>query len=311
MAHPPEDPSGIMVYPKMPVPQSRSSEPKVKGFPNKAGGGGPSNKRLAAILGAAFVVGGGVGFLVRPTHGDAKKQLDDQTKQLATAQAHAKELEDAQAKLTTDKAAEDKQLEELQGKAADVDKKAAELEAEEKKVQGTIDKSQGSVSTEGDEIHLQLVDKVLFPTGEDKLTDKGKQVLDKVAVALKDMPDKQIWVQGHTDDQPIYVAKKKEPAAKDPKAKGAKGAKAAAAAADAKEEKLPEELRYMTNWELSAGRALEVVHYLQDVAKIDPTRLAALAFGQYRPVSKSNKAANRRIEIVLYPKRAILKKELK
>jgi chemotaxis protein MotB len=296
----------------MPVPQNRSSEPKVKGFPNKgSGGGGPSNKRLAAIVGGALVLGGGVGFLVRPTHGDAAKSLDDTKKQLVAAQAKTKELEDAQAKLTADKATEDKQLEELQGKAADVDKKAAELEAEEKKVSGTIDKSQGSVSTEGDEIHLQLVDKVLFPTGEDKLTDKGKQVLDKVAVALKDMPDKQIWVQGHTDDQPIYVAKKKEPAAKDPKAKGAKGAKAAAAAADAKEEKLPEELRYMTNWELSAGRALEVVHYLQDVAKIDPTRLAALAFGQYRPVSKSNKAANRRIEIVLYPKRAILKKELK
>ena len=38
-----------------------------------------------------------------------------------------------------------------------------------------------SVSTEGDEIHLKLVDKVLFAIGDDQLTDKGKPVLDKVA----------------------------------------------------------------------------------------------------------------------------------
>ena len=76
------------------------------------------------------------------------------------------------------------------------------------------------MSQEGDEIHLKLVDKVLFATGDDQLTDKGKAVLDKVAVALKDLPDKQVWVQGHTDDQPIYIppAPKTPPAKKDPKA---------------------------------------------------------------------------------------------
>ena len=51
------------------------------------------------------------------------------------------------------------------------------------------------------------------------------------------------------------------------------------------------------------------MHYLQDMAKLDPTRLAALAFGQYRPVSRSNKASNRRIEIVLYPYRAVIEKK--
>jgi flagellar motor protein MotB len=44
------------------------------------------------------------------------------------------------------------------------------------------------------------------------------------------------------------------------------------------------------------------VHYLQDKHKIEASRLSALAFSQYRPVSKSNRAANRRIEIVLSPK---------
>jgi len=66
-------------------------------------------------------------------------------------------------------------------------------------------------------------------------------------------------------------------------------------------------LPFVTNWELSAARSLTVVHYLQDDAKIDPTRLAAVAFSQYRPVSRS-RAKNRRIEIVLYPRAKIAPK---
>ncbi len=295
-----------MVYPKLQVPKDRKSDPSrplVKGFSGGGGGGSDTTTWIAGVAGAA-VVGGLVGFLVAPSKAGqaeaAKADADGAKKALAVEKDRADGLDKALAALKKDKADADKKVSELSDKAADVEKRAAKLAEEEKKVQGAIDKSSGSVSTEGDEIHLQLVDKVLFPTGEDKLTDKGKQVLDKVAVALKALPDKQIWVQGHTDDQPIYLRPKKEP----PK-KGAKGAKVEKEA----DEKVPEELRYFTNWELSAGRALEVVHYLQDVAKIDPTRLAALAFGQYRPVSHTNKAANRRIEIVLYPKRAILKKD--
>ena len=59
--------------------------------------------------------------------------------------------------------------------------------------------------------------------------------------------------------------------------------------------------RYASNWELSTARALTVVHYLQDQGRVDPRRLAAAGFSQYRPVAKKNKARNRRIEIVLFP----------
>jgi chemotaxis protein MotB len=120
-------------------------------------------------------------------------------------------------------------------------------------------------------------------------------------------------VQGHTDNQPIYPRKPKppehEPVSKekvakakkpDPKAKVDPRAKVDPKAA-AKPDGNDAVLAYVTNWELSAARALTVVHYLQDDAKIDPTRLAAVAFGQYRPVSRA-KAKNRRIEIVLYPR---------
>jgi chemotaxis protein MotB len=301
---PTEDPSGILVYPKV----DRGSDPRnsrgdstppphVKGFAPK---GTKQRGPLIAALAGALAVGAGVGYVAKPSKAaelaaaedDAKKatdaakqQLDDATKQLAAVKA--------------DKQKDDDQLAALSSKAGDIDKKAAELDAAQKKMQGAIDKESGTVDTEGDEIHLKLVDKVLFATGDDQLTDKGKAVLDKVAVALKDLPDKQVWVQGHTDDQPIFL-KKSEPA---------KPAKPDPKAPKPKTPPPPPRKEYITNWELSAARALQVVHYLQDTAKIDPSRLAALAFGQYRPVSKSNKALNRRIEIVLYPKHEILVKD--
>jgi chemotaxis protein MotB len=295
-----EDPSGILVYPKVErknAPRGDSTPPpNVKGFQNKS-----SKKRgplIAGLVGAA-VLGAGVGYVAKPSKAGelaaAQSAADDAQKARDAAKQRADAVEKDLAAAKQDKANADAQL----AKAGDVDKKAADLEAAQKKLQGAIDKESGTVDTEGDEIHLKLVDKVLFATGDDQLTDKGKAVLDKVAVALKDLPDKQVWVQGHTDDQPIYLKKPDPKAAAKPPAKNAKPAPPAP----------PPRKEYVTNWELSAARALNVVHYLQDSAKIDPTRLAALAFGQYRPVSRSNKAQNRRIEIVLYPKREILVKD--
>jgi chemotaxis protein MotB len=290
MSHGTDDPTGIVVYPKLDVPKGRRSEPRIAGPARERGRGkGPWFAALAlALFGGAIL-----GFMFAPPshEADAAKA---KTATLAAERATGVEKDRAdglQKALDGSKKAKadaEAKVAALSTRAADVAKKADELAAQEQKLQATIDKSQGSVDTEGDEIHLRLVDKVLFAVGDDQLTDKGKAVLDKVAVALADLPDKQVWVQGHTDDQPIVVS----PAKRDPKKPKSKVL-------------VPAPVRFITNWELSAARALQVVHYLQDVAKIDPARLAALAFGQYRPVSRSNRAANRRIEIVLYPKRAV------
>lgn len=153
--------------------------------------------------------------------------------------------------------------------------KAAEADALKQKFATVLDGG-GTVESDGDEIRLQLVDKVLFRLGSAQLTPRGEKVLDRVGKALAEMPDKQIWVQGHTDDQPITGRGDKEPT-------------------------------WESNWELSAARALTVVHFLEDVTQVDPKRLAAVAFGEHRPVSRKNKAKNRRIEIVLYPRSKLIR----
>lgn len=217
------------------------------------------------------------------------------------------ELADTKAALDKEKQAAD----ELRAADAALKAKADENKLLQDKLAEAVGKS-GEVTTADGAVKLELVDQILFPTGEADLTESGREVLAKVGKALREIEDKQIWVQGHTDDQPIFNRKPKpEPAKPEPKnkkgartapkAKGAKGAK------DAKDEAPDAVLAYVTNWELSAARALTVVHYLQDEAKLDPTRLAAVAFSQYRPVSK-NRAKNRRIEIVLYPRAAIAPK---
>lgn len=275
--------SGVTVYPKLGVPK-RDSAPRMDPSPRPGGGG-----RLAAVLVVGALVGGALGFVARPSLAPDGR--------IAQLQATATEARDAALELenrlkiaTAAKAAVDEELElakktqrELAVSAARAKMAAADNANVQSKLTSAIDKGTGTVSTEGDEIRLQLVDKVLFEIGEAELTTRGKAVLAKVATALADLPDKQIWVQGHTDDHPIGTPPRRRGRARPP--------------------------RFASNWELSAARALTVVHYLQDVAKLDPTRLAALAFGQYRPVSRSNKAANRRIEIVLYPHRATIERQ--
>ena len=120
-----------------------------------------------------------------------------------------------------------------------------------------------------------LQGEVLFGSGSAEVTDNGRrfvaELVPPLVALLEAEPDQMVLVGGHTDDRPI---------------------------------KTP---RFSSNWELSSARALTVVHYLQDEAKIDPRRLAAVAFGEHRPASKA-KAKNRRIEIVLYPKHLVARR---
>jgi chemotaxis protein MotB len=182
-----------------------------------------------------------------------------------------------EAELTSTKdalAKEKEAADSLRTKDAELEAKAAEAKALEDKLAEAVGKY-GEVTTADGAVKLELVDQILFPLGEADLTPQGKEVLAKVGAALKET-DKQIWVQGHTDNQPIRF-------------------------------KDGVDTRFDSNWELSAARALTVVHYLEDNVGVDPKRLAAVAFGEHRPAAKA-KAKNRRIEIVLYPRHEIAKK---
>ena len=110
---------------------------------------------------------------------------------------------------------------------------------------------------------------VLFAPGSSDLSPSGKAVLQRVAASLKNQPRSRIIVSGFTDNSPIQGKLK---------------------------------AKYATNWELSAARALAVVHYFASQG-IDESRLEARAYGAQRPIASNNtpegRARNRRIEIII------------
>ncbi|OGR45850.1 MAG: hypothetical protein A2X34_02775 [Elusimicrobia bacterium GWC2_51_8] len=117
---------------------------------------------------------------------------------------------------------------------------------------------------------VNMVDKILFDSGMAEVRGEGRKVLGSIGKVLKDITNKDIRIEGHTDNIPIKGELKS---------------------------------KYPTNWELSTARATAVARYLQDEAKVTPERLVAAGYGEYRPVALNdtaeNRALNRRIEIVL------------
>jgi chemotaxis protein MotB len=157
-------------------------------------------------------------------------------------------------------------------KAEQLEKATQTYQDLQKKLEKEIQEGQVQIKEMKDRLTVTMVDQILFPSGSAEVGKKGKAVLDKVVTILKDVKDKRIEVDGHTDNVPIVSSLKK---------------------------------RFPTNWELSTARATEVVRYLQETGGIDPRLLSATGFAAYMPVAPNDteegKHKNRRIEIVLLP----------
>ncbi len=161
----------------------------------------------------------------------------------------------------------------LEQKQEEIDRLTATYHALEDKMQAEIKRGDVRLTQEGDRIPVDLVDKVLFDSGKAELSPKGEEVLTRLGAVLAGMSDRQIQVSGHTDDSPISKAELKE--------------------------------KFPTNWELSVARAVNVVRFLAEKAKVPPSRLVAAGYGQYHPIASNatprGRALNRRIEVLLLP----------
>lgn len=192
---------------------------------------------------------------------------------------------------------QDRQLKELQGRIGDLEtirdqlqrtstelqQQVAQKESELAALRSTQDElvsglkqeiadKQVQVERIQDRLRVEMVDEILFDSGETVIKPAGVEVLRRVGAILAKVENRRIEVQGHTDNVPITSALAK---------------------------------RFPTNWELSAARATNVARLLQDQAKIDPKLLSAVAFSEYAPRTPNDTAEgrrkNRRIEILLSP----------
>jgi chemotaxis protein MotB len=297
--------SGVLVYPRMPVPKPGEGESKAKSKaklkrpPLKEP---PVNKLLLGVVIGALVGGIAIGAVLRPIVlpdgriGEAEQAAAAAGSAAAAAKARADGLEQEVDAANAKKREVEKRLEvasraeaKLADSAAEEAKRGKELAATQKKLAGAL-RGVAAVAVAGADLRITINSGALFAK-DDVLSVRGKQIVDRVGTSLKEMLDKQIAVSGHTDDTPLPLPKP-PPRAPAPK-KGARRPPPPAA---------PPPPRFATNWELSAGRAVAVVRRLQEGAKLEPSRLSAAGFGQYRPISRRDRSANRRIEIVLSPK---------
>jgi len=138
------------------------------------------------------------------------------------------------------------------------------------KLEQEIERGEVRISELKGKLTVNVVDKILFDSGKAALKPAGIKVLQQIGDILNSAVDKNIQVEGHTDNVPIS------------------GGLAA---------------RYPSNWELSTARATTVLHFLQDKVGVSGERLSAVGYGEYQPISSNatatGRAENRRIQIVL------------
>jgi chemotaxis protein MotB len=127
--------------------------------------------------------------------------------------------------------------------------------------------NQGLTVVEKDgKIYVSMEAKLLFASGSTAVEANGKKALIELAKVLELEKEIEIIVEGHTDT-----------------------------------DKLASSTHPKSNWELSVLRATAVVDILISNSKVNPSQLMAAGRSEFHPVDASDKAKNRRIEIILSP----------
>jgi len=161
-------------------------------------------------------------------------------------------------------------ISQLKSELSELEKAQAELQEKLKK---EISDKEVKIEMLERGLVITFVAEVLFDSGKAKLRTESHEKIDKIADVLKTtVKDLNVGIEGHTDNVPIKYSS------------------------------------WKSNWELSSARAISVLHYLIDNQTIEPERLAATGYGEYRPVAsndtKEGRQENRRVEIVILPKAA-------
>ena len=192
----------------------------------------------------------------------ALKQLEDLSVITASqAESIKKSLENIGAK--------DNYIQTLQQQMARKDSLNMVLVMNLKGAVGNLDDQDINIKVDKGVVYIDISDKLLFKSGKYEVTNEAKTVLGKVAAVLKNQPDIEFMVEGHTDNVPYRSG------------------------------------ILLDNWDLSVKRATAIVRMLQTQYGLDPAKMAAAGRGEYKPVTENStpegKATNRRTRIVILP----------
>ena len=150
--------------------------------------------------------------------------------------------------------------------------KELSLDEVEKQITDLIEREQigqyvtGNLDERG--VVISMRETLVFELGSAEINENVDEVLGKIANIIANTKNF-IRVEGFTDDLPISTWK------------------------------------YKSNWELASQRAVNVVDKLTSMG-LDPSRISAMSYGEYRPIvpntSEENRKRNRRVDIVVINK---------
>lgn len=210
---------------------------------------------VAAFLALSIWQGGG-------KVAEKQQQLDD-------AHIAAEKAQSQLASLRDQLSATKSRIEELEKEKEMVTQAQQSLEKEMRKA---LESKDVTISELQGKLTVNILDRILFDSGEAVLKSEGETVLQKLAAVLAQYPNRQIHVIGHTDNVPIRTSARN---------------------------------RFASNWELSTARATAAVRFLQEKAGVNPMRLGAVGYGEFHPLADNatteGRARNRRIAIVVLP----------
>ncbi len=219
---------------------------------------------IATILSVAVVLG----FMGLSVVQKAQ-ELDKLRAELRAARDTAAIKHNESAKLQQDVEAAQAQIAELEREKQAAEQKQSTLEQE---MRSALESKDITISQLQGKLTVNILDRILFDSGEAVLRSEGEKVLQQIAQILSQHPNRQIHVIGHTDNVPIRASARN---------------------------------RYASNWELSTARATAAVRFLQERAGVDPRRLGAVGYGEFHPVADNStadgRAKNRRIALVVLP----------
>ena len=113
---------------------------------------------------------------------------------------------------------------------------------------------------------IRLGSKILFGSGSNKLKKESDKILKVIGETISGNV-REVIIGGHTDNIPV----------------GNNGSK--------------------SNWNLSAERAISVVNFMIKNCNVDPSKLVAAGYSEYRPLvpntSTENRQENRRVEFLI------------
>ena len=165
--------------------------------------------------------------------------------------------------------AKDAYIQDLQASLARKDSLNLVLVMNLKGAIGNMEDQDINIKVDKGVVYIDISDKLLFKSGKYEVTSQAKTVLGKVAAVLKNQPDIEFMVEGHTDNVAYRSGV------------------------------------LLDNWDLSVKRATSVVRILQKEHGLDPRKMAASGRGEYNPIAENNSAENRsinrRTRIVILP----------